>query len=59
MFLMMNFINMRRDLLDQIINLIDVNYRFAGQAMVGTGVEYLPMFKTEFDLSGYSVVLEK
>jgi len=56
---MMNFINMRRDLLDQIINLIDVNYRFAGQAMVGTGVEYLPMFKTEFDLSGYSQVLEK
>ena len=59
LFLLMNFINMKRDLLDQIINLIDVNYRFAGEAQVGAGVEYLPAFKTSFDLSGYSQVLEK
>ena len=59
LFLIMNFINMKRDLLDQIINLEDVNYRFSGDAMVGTGVEYLPMFKTVFNLSGYSQVFDK
>jgi len=58
LFLIMNFINMKRGLLDQIINLEDVNYRFAGEAMVGTGVEYLPKFKTGFDLSGYSPVFD-
>ena len=54
----MNFINMKRDLLDQVINLEDVNYRFTGEAKVITGVEYLPGFSTGFDLSGYSEVLE-
>ena len=58
LFLIMNFINMKRDLLDQIIYLVDVNYRFTGEAMVGTGVEYLPKFRTGFNLSGYSQVLE-
>jgi LEA14-like dessication related protein len=58
LFLMMNFINMKRDLLDQIIRLEDVNYRFAGEASVGTSVEYLPKFLTAFDLSGYSRVFE-
>ena len=58
MFLIMNFINMKRDLLDQIIRLEDVNYRFAGEVQVGTGVDYLPEFITGFDLSGYSQVLE-
>ena len=58
LFLIMNFINMKRDLLDQIINLEDVNYRFAGDALVSTSVEYLPKFKTEFDLSGYSPVYD-
>ena len=58
LFLLMNFINMRRDLLDQIINLIDVNYRFTGEAQVSTEVEYLPKFTTSFELSGYSEVLE-
>ena len=57
-FLTMNFINMKRDLLDQIIRLDDVNYRFSGKAFVGTGVEYLPRFSTEFNLSGYSKVLD-
>ncbi|MCL2478496.1 MAG: LEA type 2 family protein [Treponema sp.] len=58
LFLLMNFINMKRDLLDQIIRLEDVNYRFAGDVMVGTGIDYLPRFNTEFDLSGYSQVLD-
>ena len=58
LFLMMNFINMKRDLLDQIIYLEDVNYRFKGEALVITGVEYLPSFKTEFNLSGYSQVFD-
>ena len=58
LYLIMNFINMKRNLLDQIINLIDVNYRFTGEAQVSTEVEYLPKFTTSFNLSGYSVVLE-
>jgi LEA14-like dessication related protein len=59
LYLLMNFIDMERSLLDQIINLIDVNYRFAGEAQVSTGVDYLPKFSAGFDLSGYSEVLEK
>ena len=58
LYLIMNFINMKRDLLDQVIDLIDVNYRFAGEARVSTEVEYLPKFVTKFDLSGYSRVFE-
>ena len=58
LFLIMNFINMKRDLLDQIIRLEDVNYRFAGDAQVSTGSGYLPKFKTSFDLSGYSQVFD-
>jgi len=58
LFLLMNFINMKRDLLDQIIRLDDVNYGFNGEALVTTGVEYLPRFRTEFNLSGYSKVFE-
>jgi LEA14-like dessication related protein len=59
LYLIMNFINMERRLLDQIINLVDVNYRFTGEAQVSTGIDYLPKFSTGFDLSGYSEVLEK
>ena len=58
LFLIMNFINMRRDLLDQIIALVDVNYRFKGEAQVSTEVEYLPKFTSGFNLSGYSEVFE-
>jgi len=57
--LLMNFMGMRRDTLDQIINLVDVNYRFAGEAQVRTGVAFLPQFTTHFDLSGFSQVLER
>ena len=59
LFLIMNFIDMKRDLLNQIIRLADVNYRFTGEARVSTQVEYLPKFNTSFELSGYSEVLEK
>jgi LEA14-like dessication related protein len=58
LFLRMNFINMKRDLLDQVVALRRVNYRFAGEATVSTGIEYLPSFLMAFDRSGYSVVLE-
>jgi LEA14-like dessication related protein len=59
LFLIMNFINMERGLLNQIINLVDVNYHFIGKTQVSTGIDYLPKFNTGFDLSGYSKVLEK
>jgi LEA14-like dessication related protein len=58
LFLLMNFINMDRTLLDQIIRLIDVNYRFNGEVQVGTGLDYLPKFTSAFNLSGYSKVLD-
>jgi len=57
--LLMNFMGMRRTLLDQIINLVDVNYRFTGEARVSTGIDYLPTFVTRFELSGFSQVLEE
>ena len=55
-FLVMNFIDMNRTLLNQIIRLEDVNYRFTGESEVITGVNYLPVFITDFDLRGYSRV---
>jgi LEA14-like dessication related protein len=58
LFLIMNFINMRRELLDQIIALRQVNYRFTGEAVVSTGIEYLPQFRMNFERSGYSEVIE-
>jgi LEA14-like dessication related protein len=54
----MNFINMRRELLDQVIALKEVNYRFTGEALVTTGISYLPQFLTRFDRSGLSEVVE-
>ena len=58
LYLIMNFIDMPRSLLDQIIRLENVNYRFNGEAMVSTGVDYLPRFVSSFDLSGYSEVFD-
>ncbi|WP_043923458.1 LEA type 2 family protein [Leadbettera azotonutricia] len=58
LFLVMNFIDMKRDLFDLIVNLQDVNYRFKGEALVKTEVDYLPQFRTAFDLSGYSQVFD-
>jgi len=59
LYLLMNFIDMDRNLLNQIVNLVDVNYHFTGEAQVSTGIDYLPKFKKGFDLSGYSEVLDK
>ncbi|MDR0312676.1 MAG: LEA type 2 family protein [Treponema sp.] len=58
LYVVMNFIDMDRNLLEQIIRLESVNYRFNGEAFVSTGVDYLPSFTSGFDLSGYSEVLE-
>ena len=58
-FLMMNFIDMGRALFDQVVRLEDINYRFTGEAVVITGVDYLPRFRSSFDLSGYSRVLNE
>jgi LEA14-like dessication related protein len=58
LFLVMNFINMRRELLDQVIALRQVHYRFTGEATVSTGIDYLPRFRMRFDRSGNSVVIE-
>jgi LEA14-like dessication related protein len=56
LFLMMNFINMKRSLLDEVIALREVRYRFTGEAEVGTGVSWLPRFRMGFDHSGDSAV---
>ena len=58
-FLTMNFIDMDRSLLDQIIRLEDVHYRFTGNAMLDTGLDSISPFSTSFDISGYSVVLDE
>ena len=57
--LLMNFINMNRTILDQVIMLEDVNYRFTGDVLVSTGIDFLPKFNDGFDVSGYSKVLER
>jgi LEA14-like dessication related protein len=56
LFLMMNFINMKRNLLDEVIALRQVRYRFTGEAEVGTGVSWLPRFHMDFDHTGDSAV---
>jgi hypothetical protein len=58
LFLIMNFMGMRRELLDQVIAFQNVRYRFTGEATVATGITYLPEFPSVFDLSGYSEVFE-
>jgi LEA14-like dessication related protein len=58
LFLEMNFTNMRRDLLDEVIALGMVPYRFTGEALVDTGLPLLPSFKTDFDRQGSSVVIK-
>jgi LEA14-like dessication related protein len=58
LFLVMNFIDMKRDLLDEVIALGRVPYRFAGEALVDTGVPLLPSFRMKFDRSGTSEVIQ-
>jgi LEA14-like dessication related protein len=58
LFLMMNFLNMKREVLDQIIALKAVRYRFSGNVLVSTGIENLPQFTMRFDRSGESPVMQ-
>jgi LEA14-like dessication related protein len=58
LFLTMNFVNMKRYLLDEIIAMRDVKYRFTGDVEVGIDIPWLPNFKMKFDHSGYSEVLK-
>jgi LEA14-like dessication related protein len=57
LFLLMNFINMKREALDQVIALKAVKYRFAGDVAVRADDERLPGFTMCFDRSGESPVV--
>jgi LEA14-like dessication related protein len=56
LFLMMNFINMKRETLDQVIALKTVRYRFAGDATVGAAG--LAPLALRFDQAGESPVTQ-
>ncbi|MDR3114159.1 MAG: LEA type 2 family protein [Treponema sp.] len=56
--MVMNFIDMNRKLLEDILAAKQVYYRFTGEAAVLTTIEYLPRFSVGFDLSGNSVVVK-
>jgi LEA14-like dessication related protein len=58
LFLVMNFINMKRELLDQVLVQRQVPYRFTGSAEIETGLDHLPRFRMDFDQSGFSEVAE-
>jgi LEA14-like dessication related protein len=58
LFLLMNFMNMKREVLDQVIALGTVPYRFTGEALVDASLPRLPPFKTNFDRQGVSVVIK-
>jgi len=58
LFLVMNFIDMKRNLLDDIIAMRQVRYRFLGNVDVETGVAWLPNFNMTFDRSGNSPVIK-
>ncbi|MCA1951207.1 MAG: LEA type 2 family protein [Treponema sp.] len=57
-YLLMNFINMKRDLLDQVIALKSVQYRFHGDLRIESPLLYLPAFPYAFDKQGSSPVIE-
>jgi LEA14-like dessication related protein len=52
----MNFINMSRKLLDDVINMKRVHYRFKGQADIQFEVPRVPAYTVNFDCSGLSEV---
>lgn len=56
--MVMNFIDMNRKLLEDILVAKQVYYRFTGEAAVLTTIEYLPRFSVDFDISGNSVVMK-
>jgi len=55
----MNFINMNRRILDDIIAMRQVRYRFMGEAEVRPEVPRLPPFAMNFDCNGLSDVKQK
>jgi len=55
----MNFINMNRRLLDDIIAMRQVRYRFRGEALVQPDVPNQPPFVMDFDCAGLSDVKPK
>jgi LEA14-like dessication related protein len=55
--LIMNFINMPRDLFDEVLRMGSVAYRFAGEVLVDTPVPLLPSFRMVFDRRGTATVL--
>jgi len=56
LFLVMNFTNMHRDMLDRIINMKKVSYRLTGTAIIKTAVEPFPVYTKNFILEGESDV---
>jgi LEA14-like dessication related protein len=56
LFLLMNFMNMKREVLDRVIALKTVAYRFSGELMVGADDKDLPGFVMRFERSGESPV---
>jgi LEA14-like dessication related protein len=57
-FFLINFIDISRNLLDQLVALKQVQYRLMGETAVLTNIEYLPQFRLDFDLSGNSGMTE-
>jgi len=55
----MNFINTNRKLLDDVIAMRQVNYRFKGQAEVKPDIPKVKAFNVNFDCSGLSDVKRK
>jgi LEA14-like dessication related protein len=56
--LTMNFIDMKRELLDQVIRLQVVDYRFRGKARIATELPGFPDFTMPYDLTGRTSVVE-
>ena len=52
----MNFIDMNRRLLDDVIAMRQINYRFKGQAHAKPDIASIPAFIADFDCSGLSSV---
>jgi LEA14-like dessication related protein len=56
--LVMNFIDMPRGMLDSVVAMREIDYRFAGETTVAAPIAYLPSFHLAFDLSGTSAVVQ-
>lgn len=57
LYLTMNFTDMSRALLDQVIHLASVRYQLLGNGIIDTGLDFLPQFTLPFDMSGQAEVL--